>query len=328
MIYTFTESDIVNLGVTDDTIKALLLKTSIVDSSYDDGLEMYTATRKPQFHCLGGVDVRNGTNKSTIVSLMQENNRTKLTIFNSNQLRVGSENLSGVETYDVHYTIGTIGVGGGSSSKATSYTIDITSVTHLNIKGRSKIFGIIYDGDKTLTYNDKSITIEVYDDNGLTVKGQKGVKGIVYNGNRVKELSLNGVTHIMNDKIICSNGVELPLPPNQKGLYGDGVNHWVIRDDDTTGYYDLYYASIGFGYYNNAIYQKDSSKKLTSTYTTTTYRISKTAPTNYWEYNKSTTGGFAIADDKKLIASSDDVLIYSNMNTVTTDVYIGKTHNN
>lgn len=328
MIYTFTESDIATLGITDETIKTLLLKTSIVDSSYDGGLEMYTAPRKPQFHYLGGVDVRYGTNRSTIVSLMLENNRTKLTIFNTSELKIASENLSGVETYDVHYTLGTIGEGGGSSSKASNYTIDITSVTQLNIKGRSNIFGIIYDGDKTLTYGDKSITIDVYDDNGLTVKGQKGVKGIIYNGNRVKELSLNGTSHIMKDKIICSNGVELPVPCNQKGLYGDGINHWVIRDDTTTGYYDLYYASNGFGYYNNAIYQKDSSKKLSSTYSTASYRISKSASTNYWIYNKSATGGFALDATKPLIASSDNILNYSSMNTATTDVYFAKTHDN
>ena len=327
MIYTFTESDIATLGITDETIKTLLLKTSIVDSSYDGGLEMYTAQRKTQYHYLGGVDVRSGTNKSTIVSLMQENNRTKLTIFNTTQLKIASEKLSGVETYDVHYTYGTIGAGGGSNSKASNYTIDISSVTQLNIKGRSNIFGIIYDGDKTLTYGDKSITIEVYDDNGLTVKGQKGVKGIIYNGTRVKELMLNGTSHIMKDKIIC-NGVELPVPPNQKGLYGDGVNHWAIRDDTTTGYYDLYYASTGFGYYNNAIYQKDSNKKLTSTYSTSVYRISKTAPTNYWVYNNAPTGGFEINENKPLIASSDNILSYSSMDKATTDVYFAKTHDN
>ena len=328
MIYTFTESDIATLGITDDTIKALLLKTSIVDSSYDEGLVVYVAPRKPQFNYLGGIDMRTGTSGSTIISLMQENNRTKLTLSSTTEVKIGSEDLTSKETYDIHYTIGTIDTDGGSNSKAGSYTKAITDITHLNIKGKSNIFGIIYDGDKTLTYGDKSITIEVYDENGLTVKGQKGVKGIVYNGTRVKELILNGTSHIMKDKIICSNGIELPVPHEQNSFYGDGINHWVIRDDTTTGYYDLYYASNGFGYYNNAIYQKDSSKKLSSTYSTQWYRISKTAPTNYWIYNKSATGGFALDATKPLIASSDNILSYSSMDKATTDVYFAKTHDN
>ena len=328
MIYTFTESDIATLGITDETIKTVLLKTSIVDSSYDEGLVVYVAPRKPQFNYLGGIDMRTGTSGSTIISLMLENNRTKLTLSSTTEVKIGSEDLTGKETYDIHYTIGTIDTDGGSNSKAGSYTKAITDITHLNIKGKTNIFGIIYDGDKTLTYGDKSITIEVYDDNGLTVKGQKGVKGIVYNGTRVKELILNGTSHIMKDKIICSNGIELPVPHEQKSFYGDGINHWAIRDDTTTGYYDLYYASNGFGCYNNAIYQKDGSKKLSSTYSTQWYRISKTAPTNYWIYNKSATGGFALDDTKPLIASSDNILNYSSMNTATTDVYFAKTHDN
>lgn len=328
MIYTFTESDIAYLGITDDTIKTLLLKTSIVDSSYDDGLQMYTAYMKPNFHYFGGVDVRRNTNGSKIISLMADNERTKITIYDSTKVRVGSEDLTGYETYDIHYTSGTIGSGGSTSNKAGSETTDISEITHLYIKGKSNIFGIIYDGDKTLIYDDKSITIEVYDDNGLTVKGQKGVKGIIYNGQRVKELLLNGESHIMNDKIICSNGVELPVPPNQKGLYGDNKNHWAIRDNNTTGHYDLIYASIGFGYYNNTIYQKSDSNKLESGYSTAWYRISKTNPTNYWVYNSNSTGGFGLDDDRTIMASTDDVMTYSSMSAVTSDVYFAKTHEN
>ena len=325
MIYTFTESDIATLGITDEAIKALLLKTSIVDSSYDEGLVMYVAPRKPQFNYLGGVDVRFGTSDSTIVSLMRENNRTRLTVYNTTQVKIGSEDLTGNETYDVHYTIGTIGADGGSSYNAGSYTKAITDITHLNIKGKTNIFGIIYDGDKTLTYGDKSITIEVYDDNGLTVKGQKGVNGIVYNGNRVKELILNGTSHIMKGKITCNNGVELPVPPNYGNFYGDKKNHWIIRSN--AEHYDLLYSSRGFGYYDNSVYVVTDNDKLSTSYNVRWYRIPKASPINYWEYYKDTTAGFGVSD-RPIIASCDDILSYSSMNTATTDVYFAKTHDN
>ena len=81
MIYTFTENDIASLGVTDERVKSILLKTSIVDSGYNGGLEMYVASRKSQFHVLGGVDVRYNTGYSTLISLQKENNRTRITFY-------------------------------------------------------------------------------------------------------------------------------------------------------------------------------------------------------------------------------------------------------
>ena len=322
MIYTFTESDITTLGITDEAIKNVLLKTSIVDSGYNGGLEMYNASRKPQFHCLGGVDVRLNTGYSILISLLNENNRTKITSYSDTQIRVGSENLSGAETYNIFYTYGTIGRGGGSNNNASAYTITISELSNLYIKGRTNIFGIVYDGDKTLTYGDKSITIDVYDDDGLTIKGQKGVKGIVYNGNRVKELVLNGVSHILNDKIICSNGVELPKPPIWGNLYGDKLNHWLIREN--TEYYDLVYSCEGMGYYDGSVCAIDGTKLSTSS-SVAWYRLSKTSPTNYWEFYKSTTGNFSLTD-KALIASVDDVKVWRSTSTQTNEIYFAKTH--
>ena len=322
MIYTFTENDIAYLGITDNAIKSILLKTSIVDSGYDDGLEMYAASRKTQFHYLGGVDVRYNTGYSTLISLMKESNRVRVVFYDDAQLNVGSENLSGVETYSVHYTKGKIGQDGGTNGNATVHKVNISELTHLYIKGGANLFGVVYDGDKTVSYGDNSITIDVYDENGFTIKGQKGVKGIVYNGNRVKELVLNGVTHLMKDKIVCTNGVELPKPPIIGNFYGDKGNHWLVRDD--TDYYDLLYCSTGFGYYDGQICAISSGKLNTSS-AVKWYKISKASPTNYWVYDKESRGYFSL-ENTPIIASVDNIKVFSDTSTQTSEIYFAKTH--
>lgn len=322
MIYTFTENDIALLGVTDEDVKSILLKTSIVDSGYNGGLEMYVAPRKPQFHYLGGVDVRYNTGYSTLITLQKEDNRVRIVFYDDAQLNVGSENLSGVETYSVHYTKGKIGQDGGSSGNSTVHKVNISELSNLYIKGGANLFGVVYDGDKTVTFGDNSITIDVYDENGFTIKGQKGVKGIIYNGNRVKELVLNGVKHLMKDKIICTNGVELQKPPIIGNFYGDKGNHWLVRDD--VEYYDLYYCSSGFGYYDGQICAISSGKLNTSS-AVKWYRISKASPTNYWVYNKEMRGYISLTNTP-LIASVDDIKVFSNESTPTSEVYFNKTH--
>ena len=321
MIYTFTENDIALLGVIDERVKSILLKTSFVDSGYNGGLEMYIAPRKPQFHCFGGVDVRHNTGYSTLISLQKEDNRTKISFYDDVQLNVGSENLSGVETYSVHYTKGKIGQDGGSSGNATVHKVNISELSNLYIKGGANLFGVVYDGNKTVTFGENSITIDVYDESGFTIKGQKGVKGIIYNGERVKELVLNGVSHVMDDKIICSNGVELPRPHIIGNLYGDKGNHWLIRND--AEYYDLFYSSSGFGYYNGEICAI-SSGKLNASSSVKWYRISKTSSTNYWMYNKETRGYISLTN-APIIASVDDIKVFTDESTPTSEVYFNKT---
>ena len=322
MIYTFTESDIVSLGITDEKIKLILLKTSIVDSGYNGGLEMYIAPLKTYFHYLGGVDVRYNTGYSTLISLKEKNNRVRFVFYDDAQLNVGSENLSGVETYSVHYTKGKIGQDGGSSGNATVHKVNISELEHLYIKGGANLFGVVYDGDKTISYGDNSITIDVYDENGFTIKGQKGVKGIVYNGNRVKALILNNIIHIMKDKIMCINGVDLPKPPIIGNFYGDKGNHWLIRD--AADQYDLLYCSSGFGYYDNQICAI-SGGKLNTNSSVKWYAISKIFQTDYWLYNKETRGYFSL-ENAPIIASVDDVKVFSDANTQTSEIYFNKTH--
>lgn len=322
MIYTFTETDIALLGVTDESVKSILLKTSFVDSGYNGGLEMYMASRKPQFHYLGGVDVRLNDNYATLISLLKEENRTRIRFYDDKQLNIGSENFDGVETYSIFYTKGKIGQDGGTNNTATVHKVNISELTHLYIKGGANLFGVVYDGDKTVTFGEKSITIDVYDESGFIIRGQKGVKGIIYNSERVKELVLNGVPHLMMDKIICSNGVELPKPYIIGNIYGDKGNHWLVRDDSE--YYDLFYSSSGFGCYNSEVCAI-SSGKLNVNSAVKWYRISKATPTNYWVYNKETRGYISLTN-APLIASVDDIKVFSNESTPTSEVYFNKTH--
>lgn len=223
MDYVFTETDLDYLGVTDGNVRALLLKTTIVGNYYcEDGA--YANRVLSSMEVRGGLEIKFNDNTANLLKAYfgKISNYGNITFTCDGSSTIISSPNSQI-TYNIIYKTYT-----NYKIQRQSVTLNCTfdDISSIKILGKINICGIIFDGDATLSYGDKSITIQVYDDTGLTVLGVKGVKHIKYENQDVEILNLDGVTYDLRDYMVI-NGFKLPKLPNlQHPTYGN--NYYAI----------------------------------------------------------------------------------------------------
>lgn len=309
MDYTFNENDLNTLGITDNTQRSLLLKTTIV-GKYTPFKGCYYLAYTPELLENGGFEFKWSDTKYGQVANVNPSVNSVMEISNG---YLSFEANSGYVNYIIcEGSSRTI-----QNNKSSYYFTTYANLEYIKVLGKCDLFGIIYDGDKTLTYNGNTVTISVYDDTGLTVLGQSGVKRIIYNGNNVKVLNLNGINH----DLVTDINVGLhtfPKPPTFNNPYSpDGRDHFIVIVNILTDELTLVEVHEGFGIYQNKIYYL-SDTSLSSGTTTSRFNC---ANLNYWKFSESTAGTISLLD-YEIIASTDNVYEYTSTNVNSkTNIY-------
>lgn len=332
MNYTFNETDLDALGITDETTRSVLLKTTIHGDdfvSYDDFFSWGETLIKYKKY---GIIQAKFTDSSYSSGTHFVGLRTSA---NSDMLKIAISDTTFICYCDAYSSMTE---GGGSRNTCSSMTLSSCDTDMINsnlisidIQGRCNIFDIVYDGFKTLTYGDKSIEIEVYDDTGITINGIKGVKHIIYNGVEVVNLIKNGVSVDIRPKITLSDGGVVDKPNSYVSKYAlvEGTSYWAILKHISDNYYIVIYSPDPFGALvqtdsNIKIYTSSDNKRLSTGITGLRFHFDENGKQYF---NKTFTGYYELTDTTwQFIACNHDIYKFTTTSNRTSTIQYAKTH--